>query len=316
MLHTIFILTLTLYTSIITAVEVPSFSLSSDYNETEAEDYAWISKAAYCNPSQMPTWSCGSPCDRLSEYEYLFGEDNLAEWPEATLHYMILKNQAQKKIVIVFRGTNNNEQAFFEVIGVGGVNYDLHNLPNAKVFGYFYNSYKDHIRENLASNLTAILKGISEGYIIVFTGHSLGAALTTLAAHDLLLSGIVPSENTEMYTFGSPRVGNAEFAFSVNQVLKKNFRIVHFQDLYPHVPPCWNGNIAKIFSPCSLNEENGLWQPWHAGTEVFYNTEDSKQFNICNSNYGETPECSDQFSIFSLHPSDHWVYMNITINTC
>ena len=132
----------------------------------------------------------------------------------------------------------------------------------------------------------------------------------------MVLSGLVDPAVTEMYTFGSPRVGNADFAFSVNQALKNNFRIVHYQDLYPHVPPCWNGEITKIFSPCTLGQENGLWQPWHAGTEIFYDTEDSKQFRICDSNLGETPDCSDQFSILNLHPSDHWVYMNITINTC
>jgi triacylglycerol lipase len=60
-----------------------------------------------------------------------------------------------------------------------------------------------------------------------FTGHSLGAALATLAAQRY-------GPDCSLYTFGSPRVGDQEFkdAFAVNA-----FRFVNHLDVVTRVPP-------------------------------------------------------------------------------
>src|SRR5262249_24026820 len=66
---------------------------------------------------------------------------------------------------------------------------------------------------------------------ICFTGHSLGAALATLA-----LSRFNGGQ-ASLYTVGSPRVGNARFC---ERVLQKSgnqvFRFVNNNDLVTHVP--------------------------------------------------------------------------------
>jgi hypothetical protein len=66
---------------------------------------------------------------------------------------------------------------------------------------------------------------------IVFTGHSLGAALATLAVARFRGGG------GTLYTIGSPRVGNAQFGDMVRrQTGGKIFRFVNHQDLVTHVP--------------------------------------------------------------------------------
>lgn len=50
---------------------------------------------------------------------------------------------------------------------------------------------------------------------LVITGHSLGGALSTLAAFDFNNLGI----KTNLITFGSPRVGNEKFAKELNKRL-------------------------------------------------------------------------------------------------
>jgi triacylglycerol lipase len=62
---------------------------------------------------------------------------------------------------------------------------------------------------------------------LFFTGHSLGAALATLAATRLAPRAV--------YTFGSPRVGNAEFAKTLKDV--PIFRVVDDTDEVTHLPP-------------------------------------------------------------------------------
>lgn len=74
---------------------------------------------------------------------------------------------------------------------------------------------------------------------IILTGHSLGAALATLAACRLLgESGHgLRSRLACLYTFGSPRVGTA--GFEENLAGLYHARIVHGDDLVTKVPPAF-----------------------------------------------------------------------------
>ncbi len=69
------------------------------------------------------------------------------------------------------------------------------------------------------------------------TGHSLGAALATLAADRALQQGAFPVRG--LYTFGSPRVGDATFARRVDTgaLRSRAFRFVNHADIVPRVPP-------------------------------------------------------------------------------
>ena len=70
---------------------------------------------------------------------------------------------------------------------------------------------------------------------VIIAGHSLGGALATLCAHDLVTSRIV--QPAEVYTFGSPRVGNWTFASDYNAKLHdQTFRVVNQRDPVPAVP--------------------------------------------------------------------------------
>lgn len=62
---------------------------------------------------------------------------------------------------------------------------------------------------------------------LFYTGHSLGAALATMAASLRPPRGV--------YTFGSPRVGNRAFADTLGRT--KVYRIVHRRDIISAMPP-------------------------------------------------------------------------------
>jgi len=69
---------------------------------------------------------------------------------------------------------------------------------------------------------------------LIITGHSLGGALAALAAFELQRAGY----NVEsVYTFASPRVGNAGWRDMYNQLLRdRTFRVAAVGDLVPLVP--------------------------------------------------------------------------------
>jgi len=92
---------------------------------------------------------------------------------------------------------------------------------------------------------------------IWITGHSLGAALASLFAAQLLLDGDdLLHYLGGIYTFGQPRCGDEEFAKSMEVFEKKElvFRIVNQDDVVCDIPPkimyyAHHGNEVKISDP-------------------------------------------------------------------
>ncbi|KAK5274518.1 hypothetical protein LTR96_001119 [Exophiala xenobiotica] len=75
-------------------------------------------------------------------------------------------------------------------------------------------------------------KSANPSYNIVATGHSLGAALATLAAADLRNSGY----NIALYNYGSPMVGNVPLADFITAQAGGNYRVTHTNDIVPKLP--------------------------------------------------------------------------------
>ena len=124
----------------------------------------------------------------------------------------------------------------------------------------------------------------------MLTGHSLGAAYTTLLAMALLQQG---ERELTVVTFGSPRVGNAQFVTFYEELLHKsnslNWRLTHFADPVPHLPL-----EAMHFR--------------HASNEVHYD-ELNRHYRVCNGS-GEDPACADGITV-PLLLTDHWTYLGI-----
>jgi triacylglycerol lipase len=99
----------------------------------------------------------------------------------------------------------------------------------------------------------------------VVTGHSLGAALTTLFVMENDTKGKFDICNS--CTFASPRVGNMEFVRTFNQLPIDSWRIVNLLDIVPKLPPHIpvlldydHVDTAYPFSSASFAKNNpGCW---------------------------------------------------------
>jgi hypothetical protein len=93
-----------------------------------------------------------------------------------------------------------------------------------------------------------------EGPIWV-TGHSLGGAMSALAAVKLL-TGVEGIDLGGIINFGSPRVGLADFSSSFENLLSSNgatfWRYVNYNDVVPAVPPSIESWVHAI-------DENVTW---------------------------------------------------------
>jgi len=125
---------------------------------------------------------------------------------------------------LVFRGT----------LGLKDVITDAEFLPDAWQFG-------GNVHGGFKEAFGAVWDNVKNGLLslnvpVFFTGHSLGAALATLAASqcrkDPALAKCGPAA---LYTFGSPRVGDQKFGATLNGLF--HCRVVNNKDLVPTMPP-------------------------------------------------------------------------------
>ncbi len=105
------------------------------------------------------------------------------------------------------------------------------------------------------------------------TGHSLGAALSTISAIEMNKKS--PKLATELHTFGCPRIGNQKLAQFIKDEFDTLFRVIHSHDIFTHLPE---------------QEQNFHHYPF----EVIFD-EDMKTYEVCD-NSGEDPSCSNSYS--------------------
>lgn len=99
----------------------------------------------------------------------------------------------------------------------------------------FLNAWGE-VQDATVATVTA-LAAANPTYSIVVVGYSLGGAVGTLAAAHLRVAGFA----VDLYTFGSPRVGNDVFADFVTAQAGAEYRVTHLDDPVPNLPPMFVG---------------------------------------------------------------------------
>ncbi len=133
----------------------------------------------------------------------------------------------RRELFLVFRGTMTTSE-WLRDLGIRLTAYPYEDL--GRVHDGFLRTYALFRQAILDSR-----GGAPTGRRLFIAGHSLGAALATLAAADLAAT---PSRALVVYTFGSPRVGDNTFAAGYNRRCgARTFRIANSSDLVTSLPP-------------------------------------------------------------------------------
>ncbi len=134
-------------------------------------------------------------------------------------------------VVVSFRGTEvKSHYVVFDAIAE--VKIKLVPFYN---YGKVHAGFKESLdcvwdKETNIKGLLDELKSKNPDIKVFFTGHSLGGATATLA-------GVLYSHTTAIYTYGSPKVGDADFVSSIKCRL---YRLILPKDMIPHLPPNWD----------------------------------------------------------------------------
>ncbi len=119
----------------------------------------------------------------------------------------------------------------------------------ANGFGTAYNS----LESQLHAELTWALGQVGKKPTLYITGHSLGAAMASIAASVVLLNSTLTSllSTVKVYTFAAPRSGNPTYADAVSSLADTWWGVQNFFDQIPHLPPASWGRPAPC-TCCSL----------------------------------------------------------------
>lgn len=133
-------------------------------------------------------------------------------------------------VVLSFTGTVTLGQLLSDLVVIPVPPTELNNTrPGVLVERGFYEIYLS-VFEEIRALIPTLLTNKKTQFVI--SGHSLGGALTTLAAFDL--ADLCPI----VYSFASPRVGNPIFAQTYNgiEILSNTWRVFNTEDIVPGLP--------------------------------------------------------------------------------
>ncbi|KAK6025248.1 triacylglycerol lipase, partial [Ostertagia ostertagi] len=140
-----------------------------------------------------------------------------------------------KAIVISFRGTDTYLQLVAEA-DLSVFHEKMKWSSGGYVSKYFYDGFMDLWNAGMRDDFIA-LRAKYPRYNVWVTGHSLGAALASLAASFIIANDRVPSGRVKLVTFGQPRVGDHRYAWVHDEQMAYSFRVTHWRDVVPHIPP-------------------------------------------------------------------------------
>jgi len=123
----------------------------------------------------------------------------------------------------------------------------------------------------------------------------LGGALAAFGALEISL--MLQRKDVGCYTFGEPRVGNKYFAEFWGAWLPLGIRVVHSDDIVPHLPP--RGNTMMLLTDFH-----------HTKTEVWQEAGSDGNFTVCDDS-GEDPACSDSIPQWDRSIEAHLWYLGL-----
>jgi len=225
--------------------------------------YCLYSYAAYCPPNSIQSWTC-SWCQQNSSVSGFVTTQIVTSLGElAYVGY----NKDYQQILAVFRGSTDIVNW---INNMDAVLVDYPYCTGCQVHEGFYDTWKS-VKVGVMNEVYRLHK-LYPSYSIVVSGHSLGAAVATLAGVDIYKN---VSSTVYSWTLGSPRVGNPAFAdwYTPYSGVVHNQRITNNKDVVPHMP-------SELEGFRHVPQES-----WEQKTPVI--------FILCSATNGEDSHCSD-----------------------
>jgi hypothetical protein len=306
------------YTKLILEQEVKSFSTPF------AAYFLKLASYSYCGLDRNLIQNC---CPELITQEgwKLLEADSIVK---DNYNFAILKHNTFKKVVVTVPGTRNLQQLLEELRSSGekGTSYD-NTYPTLKVMSYFNTIWKD-----LKLKLLPALRKTFNSYPdhqYFFTGHSLGAAMATIAALEAVRTNAIKKTATSpvLITYGQPRTGNDVFANEVMKNIPQVYRVVRNGDIIASMGLCsyslprltcksilnaYKFNSQYSFTKDQIDLASSKYYAWHvAGLKLF--DPEMNGFVDCGIEYGENNPLAGCDNKEYINADRHRVYFGVNV---
>lgn len=268
---------------LIEAAPVPN-TLGSITSIPNLQSFANYAAITYTK-GPLENWNCGEVCLATKGTQLVKDFSN----PQFNTRGYIAMDPEKQLIIVAYRGTEPG--SIRNYISDLIIRHDLWKPApgRALVHSGFLNAW-EHIQPQVTDDLIKLIQE-KPNFSIGFMGHSLGGALATFSALDLIqkVPELAKNEKLFLSTFGQPRTGDEIFAKYVDDNLKAVRTIIR-GDPIPRLPPSWP--IPFI----------GSYQ--HFGEELYINNpdQDPDAFQVCKA---EDPHCSESVPITQLKLKYH-----------
>ncbi len=216
----------------------------SGFDYTAATSSAYFAASSYCSRDSILSWNCEFCSPSLVNVTYLY---NTSTETAGFVGFDV----SSSAIILAFRGTVTTEEWLedFDLTLVDPQNNTLCEGGDSVCVarGFFIDSYV-----SIRGQMHTALSRFPVSSPIIATGHSLGAIMAEYAAWELGAPRL-----RSVYTFGSPRGGNAAFAAAfAAAALPAVYRVTHAEDPVPHLPPMFFDYLhppQEVFFPSQTN---------------------------------------------------------------
>ncbi|KAJ1339781.1 hypothetical protein BSLG_005600 [Batrachochytrium salamandrivorans] len=217
-----------------------------------------FSAASYCSAVHKTSiWDCGELCGGVTAGTTILAsfKHNISSITGTGVG-MVTVNHNISTIVVIFRGTalhtddwksdmhlNRKSGSWFNTL------WDYSRPKPSNPGGEIVAPKKILLHSGFSANYQGIRAAVQKHlidamnqyptYSVVFTGHSLGGALASLAMVDAVVyHGVEKAKKMSLFSYGQPRTGNNVFANWVNTIpFKGIYRVTRIHDPIPRVPP-------------------------------------------------------------------------------
>jgi len=258
------------------------------YSNERAIQFAKLAGAAYCSRNALTTWQCGPKC--IDGVESVHVCDGATTKAYAAMW--------EGRCLLSFMGTQAYT-AFITDLKFYHEPVSWDGCANCSVHGGFLAEWQS-LEPCILGSLHLLDCAATAVPQVRITGHSLGAALTSLAMLSFAARGW---QIEEAYTFGMPRTGDGFFAHEFAKHFGKGgfYRVTHHMDPVVQLPP------SSLVSD---------WHFQHVEPEVFYNGTVEAGHVFCTSDGDQ--HCSGMYSnvLYDLmHVDDHLNYVGVDTAT-
>jgi predicted lipase len=167
-----------------------------------------------------------------------------------------------EKTIIVFRGTQTTMEW---INNLTALQTDYTDPRSGQYFGKIHQGFIKNYLEIVDPLPREMARTLNPKLPCYITGHSLGASLAILAALDIAVNQAELRPQLQLYTYASPRVGDATFAQLHAHMIPNSYRVVNLADAVPLMPPTIGkmGTYIHVGQEWSFLTQNNDFMPNH-----------------------------------------------------